>query len=399
MSDTDNKPTAEASEPSPSANESGERTARSRPSDAAIASFEVPTWIDRIGGWQHRHPRGAIRLGNFDTRMAGEAIEDVTIDAPIYVAGLARSGTTILLELLAEHPEVGTHQYRDFPPVFTPWLWDRWLARVPQADETAKERAHGDGIAVTSQSPEAFEEVLWMAFFPDTHDPRQSSVLDAQTEQPEFERFYAEHIRKVLAIREARRYVAKGNYNLMRLQYLQKMFADARFVLPVRDPVWHIASLMKQQTLFEAGEREHPRALEHMRRVGHFEFGLDRRAINTGDRQTLERVEALWAEGREVEGWAHYWAMVYADIADRLDADPALKEAALIVRYEDMCTRSHEVLTGFYAHCGLDVDEATLDAAASRLRLPGYYKPAFSDEELATVREITGPVASRFGYT
>ena len=399
MSDQDPSPAVDDTASNSAPTDNGKPTARSRPSDAAIASFAVPTWIDRVGGWQHRHPRGAIRLGNFDTRMAGEAIADVTIDAPIYVAGLARSGTTILLELLAEHPAVGTHRYRDFPPVFTPWLWDRWLARVPQADETAKERAHGDGIAVTSQSPEAFEEVLWMAFFPDTHDPRHSSVLNARTSAPEFERFYAEHIRKVLAIRDAKRYAAKGNYNLMRLQYLQKMFDDARFVLPIRDPVWHIASLMKQQTLFEAGERAHPRALEHMRRVGHFEFGLDRRPIHTGDQATLERVENLWADGHEVEGWAHYWAMIYADVADRIDADPKLADAALIVRYEDMCTNSQEVLTGFYAHCGLDVDEATLDAAASRLRMPGYYKPAFSDEELAIIRDITGPVAARYGYS
>lgn len=383
MSDTDQAP----------------RTARSQPSDAAIASFAVPGWIDRVGGWQHRHPRGAIRLGNFDTRMAAEAIEDVRIEAPIHVAGLARSGTTILLELLAEHPDVATHRYRDFPPVFTPWLWDRWLARVPQKEETAAERAHGDGIAVTSQSPEAFEEVLWMAFFDTIHDPSHSNVLDGETSHPEFERFYAEHIRKILAIRDAKRYAAKGNYNLMRLQYLHKQFTDARFVLPIRDPVWHIASLMKQQTLFEAGERAHPRALEHMRRVGHFEFGLDRRPINTGDAETVAQIESLWADGQEVEGWARYWAMVYAEVADRLDTDATLNQAALVIRYEDMCTDSHAVLGRFYEHCGLRIDTAALDAAASRLHLPGYYKPAFDDQEMALIRRITAPVAARFGYT
>lgn len=374
------------------------RSARSQPSDAAIASFAVPGWIDRVGGWQQRHPRGAIRLGNFDTRMAAEAIEGVQIEAPIYIAGLARSGTTILLELLAEHPDVATHRYRDFPPVFTPWLWDRWLARVPEQKESAAERAHGDGIAVTSQSPEAFEEVLWMAFFDSIHDSARSSVLDRETSHPEFERFYAEHLRKLLAIRNGRRYVAKGNYNLMRLQYLQKQFADARFVLPIRDPVWHIASLMKQQTLFEAGERAHPRALEHMRRVGHFEFGLDRRPIHTGDAETLAQVERLWADGREVEGWAHYWAMIYADVADRLDADPRLKQAALVIRYEDLCGDSRRVLGEFYSHCNLAIDEAALHAAADRLHLPDYYKPAFDDDELALIRKITAPVAARYGY-
>lgn len=375
------------------------RTARAQPSEAAVASFAVPTWMDRVGGWQYRHPRAAIKLGNFDTRMAADAIEDISIEAPIYIAGLARSGTTILLELLAEHPAVATHRYRDFPPVFTPWLWDRWLARVPQNNETATERAHGDGIAVTSQSPEAFEEVLWMAFFEHIHASDHSSVLDAQTSNPAFEQFYREHIRKLLAIRNGQRYVAKGNYNLMRLQYLQSIFSDARFVLPVRDPVWHIASLMKQQTLFEAGETAHPRALEHMRRVGHFEFGLDRRPIHTGDDDAVDHIQQLWADGHEVEGWAHYWAMIYADVDERLSRDGRLNEAALVIRYEDLCGDSQAVLERFYAHCGLDIDSATIEQAAARLRLPGYYKPAFSDAELRQIRDITGPVAARYGYS
>ncbi|GAB3679111.1 sulfotransferase [Salinisphaera aquimarina] len=374
------------------------RTARSAPSDAAIASFAVPTWMHRVGGWQQRHPRAAIKLGNFDTRMAGDAIADIAIDAPIYVAGLARSGTTILLELLAAHPEVGTHQYRDFPPIFTPWLWDRWLARVPQPDETATERAHGDGIAVTSRSPEAFEEVLWMAFFPDIHDPGHSSLLDRDTDRPDFARFYAEHMRKVLAVRGARRYLAKGNYNLMRLSYLQTLFKDASFLLPIRDPVWHIASLMKQQRLFEAGEKAHPRALEHMRRVGHFEFGLDRRAINPGDNAAVEHIEKLWADGQEVEGWARYWALVYADLKDRLESDARLNDACLVVRFEDMCRDSLEILRQVYSHCGLSISDDDLATAADRLHEPGYYKPAFSDAELEQIREITGPVAARYGY-
>lgn len=374
------------------------RTSRSAPNEAAIASFAVPTWMHRVAGWQERHPRGVIRLGNFDTKIAGEAIENVTIDAPIYIAGLARSGTTILLELLAEHPDVATHKYRDFPPVFTPWLWDRWLARVPEKDESATERAHGDGINVTSHSPEAFEEVLWMAFFENSHDATHSNGLDRDTSHPEFEAFYAEHIRKILAIRGGSRYAAKGNYNLMRLAYLQKMFADARFVLPIRDPVWHIASLMKQQTLFEAGEQAHPRAIDHLRRVGHFEFGLDRRPINTGDHPAVQQIEQLWADGREVEGWARYWAMIHTALADQLDADDTLQQATKIVRYELLCTDSERVLAEFYRHCGLTIEPDTLQAASQRLHRPDYYEPAFVPEEIETIRHFTGPVAERFGY-
>jgi hypothetical protein len=88
-------------------------------------------------------------------------------------------------------------------------------AREHQAIQPA-ERSHGDGIAVTSESPEAFEEPLWMAFFEGQHDPSASAVLDRRARCPAFERFYRDHIRKLLAVRGGRRYVAKGNYNLTR---------------------------------------------------------------------------------------------------------------------------------------------------------------------------------------
>ncbi|AHL77553.1 hypothetical protein CH92_21685 [Stutzerimonas stutzeri] len=364
----------------------------------ADPGFHVPTWMHLLSGWIHRNPRSWIRLGNLETRAVADIIVDVRVDRPIFVAGLARSGTTVLLEQLAAHPQVTSHRYIDYPPVLTPYWWNRWLEMVPRATEVAKERAHQDGISITSQSPEAFEEVLWMAFFPDAHDPGRSSVMGRQHAHPEFERFYAEHLRKLLAVRKRQRYVAKGNYNLVRLTYLHRLYPDARFVLAIRDPVWHIASLIKQHRLFVTGECAEPRALEHMRRVGHYEFGLDRRAINTGDTALTRKITELWASGREVEGWAQYWAMIYNHVADVLADDDALRHACLMVRYEALCGEPRTTLARVFEHSDLPVAADWLDTAAASLHAPGYYRPTFSDEELAVIQAVTGPVAARFGY-
>lgn len=298
----------------------------------ARKGFEVTPWMDRLGGLVERHSASWIKLGGIETRLLGSALTDVRIDRPIYVTGLARSGTTILLETLARHPAVGTHRYRDFPMLFTPYLWNRWLDLVPRHPEPPAERSHGDGIAVTSESPEAFEEPLWMAFFPDQHDASVSAVLDRNTHHPAFERFYRDHVRKLLALRKRRRYVAKGNYNLTRIAYLAKLFPDARFVIPVRDPVWHIASLMKQHRLFLEGEHGNPGARRHLRRVGHFEFGEDRRPINVGDPTATAAVMDLWRADEEVRGWARYWAQLHHFIAGLLERDAGLRRAVRIVR-------------------------------------------------------------------
>lgn len=371
----------------------------SRSDTTSDPGLTVPTWMHVLGGWIHRHPQAWIRLGNLETRLVQDAIVDIKVEKPVYVAGLARSGTTVLLKRLAEHPQVATHRYADFPPLLTPYWWNRWLSLVPHSREVAQERAHKDGIAVTSQSPEAFEEMLWMAFFSDIHDPARCGAFGREASHPAFECFYDEHIRKLLAIRQCQRYVAKGNYNLVRLGYLHKLYPEARFVVAIRDPVWHIASLMKQQRLFATGEANQPRALEHMRRVGHFEFGLDRRAINVGDDAMTARVTELWEAGQEVEGWALYWADIYRHVADVLDADPALREACLVVRYEDLCSQPEDMLLRLHEHCQLPARPQAVKEAAAGLHPPTYYRPQFNERDLSLIKEITQPVTARFGYS
>jgi hypothetical protein len=360
--------------------------------------FDVAPWMDRLGGFIERHPARWIKLGSLETHLVASSLADVRAERPIYVTGLARSGTTILLETLARHPEVATHRYRDFPMLFTPYAWNRWLELVPRQQEAPAERSHGDGIAVTSESPEAFEEPLWMAFFPELHDATQSAVLDGATHHPLFERFYRDHIRKLLAVRSRRRYVAKGNYNVTRIGYLAKLFPDARFVIPVRDPVWHIASLMKQHRLFLDGQRDNPAARRHLRRVGHFEFGEDRRPMRIGDGATTAEIIALWQAGEEVRGWARYWAQVHHYIADLMEREPGLRSAIRMVRYEDLCASPQATLRAVLDHCTLPAAEPFLSDAAGRLHQPTYYRPRFGADDLAIIAEETAEAAGRFGY-
>ncbi|MEZ5832817.1 MAG: sulfotransferase [Dongiaceae bacterium] len=360
--------------------------------------FEVSPWVDRLGGHIERRTGWWTRLGALETRLLAGVLSDIRIDRPIYVTGLARSGTTILLETLVRHPEVATHRYRDFPMLFTPYLWNRWLDLVPRAPELPAERSHGDGIAVTSESPEAFEEPLWTAFFPDQHNPSVSAVLDRTTHHPAFARFYRDHIRKLLAVRGRRRYVAKGNYNVTRIPYLAALFPDARFVIPVRDPIWHIASLMKQHRLFLDGQRGNPGAVRHLRRVGHFEFGLDRRPINVGDEAAAAEIAGLWRAGEEVRGWARYWSRLHRHIAELVEGDEGLRSAVHVVRYEDLCATPEATLAAILSHCRLRASAAYVSQATERFRAPTYYRPRFTADELSIIAEETAEIAHRFGY-
>jgi hypothetical protein len=350
--------------------------------------------VDLLSGLQSRHTRAWVKLGNVETRLLAERMAATPIVKPIYIAGLARSGTTILLELLARHPDLASHRYRDFPPVLTPWLWNWFVDRAAARPGALHERAHGDGIQVTPESPEAFEEVVWMAFFEGLHDPNTNAVLDGQSRNPRFERFYRDHIRKLLLVRGGRRYLSKANYNLTRLAYLQKIFPDARFLMPIREPVWHIASLMQQHRRFCREHGRDVRLQRHMSRSGHFEFGLDRRPLNWGDAAATREILERWRHGAEVEGWALYWAGLHGHVVDVLEHNPELRKATLVLRYEALCSRPVPTLEALASHCDLPSADP-IAAAAQSVRHPSYYQPGFSAAERAFIETHTSAVLAR----
>ena len=259
------------------------------------------------------------------------------------------------------------------------------------------ERAHGDGLLVSNHSPEAMEEMLWMAHFDQLHCDKRSAVLKASTTNSAFENNYRQHIKKLILLRGGNRYVAKGNYNITRIAYIQSIFADARFVILMRDPVDHIASLMKQHELFCAGQKDHPRAIEHLRRVGHFEFGLDRRPVNVGDCDCIDEIQSLWNSGQEVRGWAMYWSMLYGWLHQFLQENPALAKNVKVVKYEDLCQETSGTLDSILSFADLHSTEL-VDSWAQKINAPQYYSSRFTPEDTNSIREQCGRVAALFGY-
>jgi hypothetical protein len=253
-------------------------------------------------------------------------------------------------------------------------------------------------MMITTESPDAIEEMLWMAFFPRCHDPSVSNVLTARSHQAAFETFYSAHIRKLLLAERAARYAAKDNYHVARLAYLVRVFPDARFVIPVRAPAGHIASLRRQQQWFSQGQRKERRALAFMQRSGHFEFGLDRRPINLGDTARVEQITRDWQAGAEVRGLARYWDMVYAYLARLLDDDAQVRDAAIIVRFEDVCARPAEALQAVADHCALPDSGPIVARYAAGIRVPDYYKSNFTPDELAIIPQETAATARLWGY-
>ncbi|MFW6158357.1 MAG: sulfotransferase family protein [Planctomycetota bacterium] len=356
---------------------------------------DVPFWLSLAGRMVEKHPGVFKKLGALEAKLLAQTLDGHRVDRPIYIAGLARAGSTVLLELLAAGHQTATHRYRDFPFVHLPVWWNVFIDRASGGPAGPVERFHQDRIQVTADSPAAMEEPVWMSFFPSCHDPRRSNLLTAETEHPLFEPFYRRHVQKILHVRGGTRYLAKNNYNLSRLGYLVRLFPDARVLIPARDPVGHVASSIRQHRIFSEKQRADRRVRDYLRRAGHFEFGLDRRPINVGDSDAVREITHLWTEGREPTGWARYWAMLYGFVADLLERDSAVRRTSLVVHYDDLCRRSRETLSAVYRHCELEVDDDVLDAQAATLSPPGYYDLPFSRDDEEQIRAETRTVHDR----
>ncbi len=333
-------------------------------------------------------------LGDLEEDLRRAELAAIALERPVFVTGLARSGTTMMLTLLSQADGVATHRYRDFPFLFAPLAWNWFQDRAAAGAQQPVERPHRDRIRITRESADAFEEPLWQAFFPWAHDPARCHAMDAATSHPGFERFFAAHLRKILWLRGGTRYVSKGNYNVARIGYLARLFPDARFVVPVREPLAHVRSLVRQHELFCRYAAQDRRVAGYLEAAGHYEFGPQRRPVNLSP-ERLGEIEAAWRAGEEYRGYARQWAQVYAHV-HRLREDPALAGRILVVRYEDACDDPHALRGELLGFCGLADAQGRVEAAAATLSAAE--SEPLEDRDALAVWDEACAVAGLYGY-
>lgn len=356
-----------------------------------------PTRVDRWGGaLVARWPGAMRRLARLETASVRDDIAGVDVDRPVYVCGMARSGSTVLLEMLAGVPGFVSLRYSDYPCHWLPYWWNALRRRLPQRTPTRVERAHRDRLAVGPDSPEAFEENWWQAFFSGRHDEALDQALGADAVTPEFASFYRDQLRKLVAVRGGRRYLCKGNYHLARIECLLALFPDARFVVPVRAPRAQIASLCKQDRWFARWSHHDARIGRHLARLGHYEFGPSKRVQHCGDAAAAAAIRDAWNTGDTAFGYALQWREIYGAFARRLDADARLRRACLVVSYEALCAQPEQEIRRIAAHAALDAQstQALIRDWAGRLSPPDYYADDADAALHARVDAVTQDVAA-----
>ncbi|MGY5852655.1 MAG: sulfotransferase [Candidatus Thorarchaeota archaeon] len=363
--------------------------------------FEFPTPMYFIAKMMRSFPFLANTLHNLESSMMSKRIEDIHVDRPTYITGMARAGTTVVLEMLSQHPDVAAHRYLHMVLPYTPHYVQQIANYLPIMTKPT-ERVHKDGMVVTRDSPEAVEEIFWQKYFEAVVDESKSNLLDGSAAHPVFESFYDLHLRKLLANQNATRYLAKNNYNVSRMEYILKLYPSAKFILMIRNPFNHIASTAKQDGIFQEMEREDPRLLDWTKIIGHREFGSAKFCINMGSTKTVEKIRELWSKpDTYVRGWAVYWDSVYSYVDEKLNSNQKVADASLLLRYEDLCNSPAEMIDKITTHLELDADKFShvKDHYVDTLRAPSYYRTKYSEKEQEDIIAATGETASKFGYT
>jgi sulfotransferase family protein len=246
----------------------------------------------------------------------------------VFIAGLARSGTTFLMRQLYLEGSFCSLTYRDMPFVLAPNFW-RSLSKFSKRKKELKERAHQDGILVNFDSPEALEEVFWSTFCEEQYI-YDDQLIPMQADEDIIKKFQA-YISIILKNDPDKRYISKNNNNILRLGSIARAFPKSIILIPFREPIQHISSLMKQHENFKRKHEENPFSIKYMRWLVHHEFGVDHRPFIFGD----DRLNEYHIENMNY--WLQLWINTYGYILKEMPSQ------ATLLGYEKLCVNSGNI--------------------------------------------------------
>ncbi len=322
----------------------------------------------------------AVAETSFDMERMLHPAEPPAADAqPVFVSGLARAGTTILMRTLYGTGAFRSLTYRDMPFVLMPKLWSK-ASKFLRQHKAEEERAHGDRIKVNYDSPEAFEEVFWRIF--DGPAYMQPDALVPHSPDTETLDRFRHYVAQVAAATngDPRRYLSKNNNNLLRLPSLKKAFPGSVIIIPFRDPIQHALSLKQQHERFLIRHKEDAFGLTYMTWLGHHEFGGNHKPFRFPDDPPQDGETSP----AELAYWVTLWIRSYRYVLAQAPAD------SLFVSYERLGEDPARVLGAVFERLGMTLPDGAADGISpARPHAVDDLPPALMSEAQAVYDDLT----------
>jgi len=259
----------------------------------------------------------------------------------LFVCGLPRSGTTILMRTLYETKQFASLTYRDMPFVVSPNIWSKISNKVKTKAE--KQRIHGDNISINIDSPEALEEVFWRVKLHKNYI-FSNRLIDHVADEftiNEFRNF----ISLILYKYKKNFYLSKNNNNILRLESIIKAFPNCLILIPFRDPIQQAHSLLTQHKNFKKIQYENKFVKNYMKYLAHYEFGCIHRPFEFAQNKKIS------INNNSIEYWLMQWINTYEHLVQEKFTK---KDNIIYLNYEYFCDEPKKVLKRLFKKIGLD---------------------------------------------
>lgn len=264
-------------------------------------------------------------LFDIEKTLFSQSTESCKENHHIFVSGLARAGTTILMNALYQSREFASLTYRDMPFVLAPNIWSK-LTQNSTKSMQKEMRAHGDEIMIDYDSPEAFEEVFWRVFA--GNDYIYAKYLAPHEPDMHLLETFRDYVALVCLKYLKQRYLSKNNNNILRLSAITNAFPNAKVLIPFRDPLQQAFSLLKQHEKFTVRHRDDKFSKKYMSWLVHHEFGLDHRPFQFDNEGFCQ------SDLNSIDYWLRQWFNAYTYL---LGQTKTQRNKIFLVSYEDLC--------------------------------------------------------------
>ncbi len=236
----------------------------------------------------------------------------------VFVAGVARSGSTALLSALHSSDSFASTTYRLMPFVLAPSL-SKVIAGISKTAVAPTERRHHDSINIDFNSAEALDGIFWNTYF-----PRDGNYMHPREVEPQTLRQYAMFIENILIHFGKSRYLSKMNQGIEWVANLAVYFDRSVFLLPFRDPRQQAVSLLNQHNNFSCLSRYESKYLGWLE---HHEFGTTQLGFFDHHQQTCSVFSP-----QDINYWLEQWKNGYTYLLKLANLHPNI----IPICYEQM---------------------------------------------------------------
>ncbi len=244
----------------------------------------------------------------------------------LIISGLARAGTTSLMNNISQIKDFKTLNYANMPFLMCPNTWRNFYK---PKDQELKERSHKDGIMIGLNSNEALEEYFFKLKANDSYI-RENCLTEYNISKEVFDDYL--NYQSIIKLDNQKIYLAKNNNFILRYKSMRTLNDDFLMVILYRDPLTHAASLMEKHKEYTKLQEEDPFILEYMNWLGHHEFGQQQKPF------CFNGSNKVAGDKGSLDYWLNIWNNYYNYV---LTID---HPNTFLINYETFCNQPNEVI-------------------------------------------------------